>query len=80
MTPAYTIKLGFIYQKMRVQAHKIDNSILKTYSMALTSLLLKNSLERVQFLKTTFLWANTSITMVLKMLFLSHSIYTFGLI
>lgn len=71
MTLAYILKLGFITQKTSVRAQKIDGSILETYDMVSASFLFKDSLEKVQFFDKTFLLANTSLEVVLGMLFFS---------
>lgn len=48
----------------------MDDSSLKTYNMALTKFLIKDSLEKIWFIEEMFLLTNTSIEVVLGMLFL----------
>ncbi len=73
MTLAYVAKLGLTTRKTNVGAQKIDSSPLKTYGIVSASLLLQDSLGRVWFFEETFLLADTSIEMVLEMLFLALS-------
>ncbi len=73
MTPAYIAKLGFITWKINVGAQKIDGSLLGIHNMVLVVFSLQNSLGRVQFFEKTFLLADISIKMVLKMPFPSLS-------
>lgn len=73
MTMAYTTKFDFIIWKISVGTLKINSSLLKTYNMILTSFLLHDSLERIWFFEETFLLADTSMEVVLKILFLSLS-------
>ncbi len=67
------MKLGFTAWKTSVRAQKIDGLLLETYSMVSASFSLQNSLGRVWFFEETFLLADTSIKVVLGMLFLSFS-------
>lgn len=69
--PVYIAKLGFIIRKVSVKAQNIDGMALETYGMVLASFLLQNSLGRVWFFEETFLLADTSMKVVLRMLFLS---------
>ncbi len=71
MTPAYTVKLGLTIQKTSIGAQKIDGLSLETYSMTSASFSLQDSLGRVWFFEETFLLADTSIKVVLGMLFLA---------
>lgn len=71
MTLAYTIKLGFSNRKTSVGAQKIDSLLLETYCIVSASFSLLDDLERVWFFEKTFLLVNTSMKVVLKMLFLS---------
>ncbi len=73
MTPAYTTKIGHIAGKTSVEAQKIDGSPLETYGMASARFSLHDSLGRVWFFEETFLLADTSMEVVLGILFLSLS-------
>ncbi len=71
MTSAHTMKLGLTTRKTSIGAQKIDGSPLKTYNMVLASFSLQDSQWRFRFIEKTFLLANTSIKVVLGMLFLA---------
>lgn len=73
ITPAYTTKLGLNIQKTNIRAQKIDGLPIEIYSMVSASLSLQNSLERVWFFEKTFLLADTSIELILRISFLSFS-------
>ncbi len=73
MIPAYAKKLGLTAQKTSVGAQKIDVLLLETYGMVLASFSLQDSLGRVWFFGKTFLLANTSMKVVLRMPFLALS-------
>ncbi len=73
ITLAYTAELGFTTRKTYVGAQKIDRLALETYDMTSASFLLQDSLGRVRFFEETFLLVNTSIEVVLGMLFLTLS-------
>ncbi len=73
MTPAYAAELGLTNQKTSVGAQKIDGSLLETYGMVSASFSLQDSLGRVRFFEETFLLADTSMEVVLRMLFLTLS-------
>ncbi len=73
MTPAYVAELGLTARKTSGGAYKIDDLALKTYGMASASFLLQDSLRRVRFFEETFLLADTSMEVVLRMPFLSPS-------
>ena len=47
ITPAYTVKLGFITQKTSVRAPKIDGLLLETYGIALSRFSVQDSLKEV---------------------------------
>lgn len=70
MTPAYVAMLGLTTWKTSIRAQKIDSLTLETYGMALASFSLQDSKKMVRFFKETFLLANTSMEMVIKILFL----------
>ncbi len=73
MTPAYATRLGFTTRKTSIGAQKIDGSPLETYGMASARFSIQDSLERVRFFEETFLLADTSMEVVLKIPFLSLS-------
>ncbi len=71
MTPAFVARLGLITRVTNVGAKKIDGSPLETYGMASAEFLLQDNLEKVRFFEETFLLADTSVEVVLRMPFLS---------
>ncbi len=73
MTPAYIAELGFTTWKTSIEVQKIDGLLLETYGMASASFSLQNSLGRVWFFKITFLLTDTSMEVVLGILFLAFS-------
>ncbi len=73
MTLAYVAELGLTTQKTSVRAQKIDGLSLETYSMALASFSLQDSLKTVWFFEETFLLTDTSMEVVFRMPFLSFS-------
>lgn len=72
MNPVYAAKLVLITRKIDVSAQKIDGSVI-TYGMAIASFPLQDKLGKGRFLKKTFLLTDTSMKVVLGMLFLSFS-------
>lgn len=73
MTSAYVAKVGLITWKTSVGAQKIDGLLLKIYDMASTKFSIQNSLEKIWFFEEIFLLVNTSIEVILEMLFLTFS-------
>ena len=73
MTPVYAKKLGLRTRKTDVGAQKINSSLLKTYGMIIAAFQMKNKLGRARFFQETFLLADISMKVVLKMLFLTFS-------
>ncbi len=73
MIPAYIVKLGLTTWKTNVRAQKIDSSPLETHGMTLARFSLQDSLEKVRFFEETFSLTDTSIKVVLGMLFLTLS-------
>lgn len=73
MLLAYTQKLGFQIWTTNIGTQKIDESTLKIFEMVIASFQVKNKLGRDFFFQKTFLVANTSIKVVLGMLFLTFS-------
>ncbi len=73
MTPAYASEVGLTTRKTSVGAQKIDGLPLETHGMTSARFLLQDSLKRVWFFEETFLLADTSMEVVLGMLFLTFS-------
>lgn len=70
---AYMAKLGLKIQLIDVKIQKIDCSTLEIFDMVLVSFQVKNKLGQPLLLQKIFLVANTNVTMILGMLFLTHS-------
>lgn len=73
MTPSFTAKQGLKPMSINVSVPKIDGSLLETYGMTLVVFSVRKSLRKVWFFEKTFLLVNTSMKMVLRMLFLFFS-------
>ncbi len=73
MTPAFAAKLSLSTRPTGVGVQKIDGSPLATYGMAVTAILLQDSLGKLWFFEETFLLAETSMKVVLGMPFLAFS-------
>ena len=73
MTPAYAKQLGLQVQKTDVRVQKIDNSSLQTFGMFIAGFKVEDKLGRARFFQKSFLLAETSIEVVLRMLFLTFS-------
>ena len=73
MIPAYIKKLGFRIRKTDVSAQKIDESTLETYGMVIADFQVQDKFEKARFFQETFLMADTSVEIVLRMLFLAFS-------
>ena len=73
MTPAYASKLGPKARHIDVGAQKIDGLTLETFGMVLVSFQVKDKLGRARFFQESFLLADTSVEVVLRMLFLTLS-------
>lgn len=80
MTLAYATKLNLIVQKTSVEAHKIDGLSLEIFSIVVASFLLKNSQDKDQFFPKTFLLGDTSMEVILGMLFWSSAIQIFSFV
>lgn len=78
MLPIYIKKLGFPIWKINISTQKIDKSILKIFKIAITNFQVKNMLKTLVFFRKTFLIANTSIKVVLKILFFIFSNINIG--
>lgn len=73
MHPAHAAKLSLSVRKTDIGTQKIDGSPLETFGMVIKGFSLQDKLGRVRFFQETFLLANTSIEVVLGMLFLTLS-------
>ncbi len=71
MTLAYIVKLGLTSWKTSIEVQIINDSPLETHGMALTRFLFQDSLGRVRFFEETFLLTDTSIEIILEILFLA---------
>lgn len=69
----FIAKLGFTSSPTNVGTQKINGLLLETYAIILASFLLQKTLEKVQFFEGTFLRTDTSMKMIVKMLFLKLS-------
>ena len=73
MTPTYTAKLGLTLNPTNVSVQKINRLVLKTYKMTTARFLVIDKLGQIKFFEKTFLLANTSIEVVLGILFFSFN-------
>ena len=73
MTLAYIAQLGFKVQKTDVNAQKIDEFLLKIYSIAIVAFQIFDKLGHSYFFQKTFLLAEISIKIFLGILFLTFS-------
>lgn len=67
---AFTTIFSLTTRMKNLEARNLDGSLFKMYSIVLVVFFVPNSPTRVQFFKETFLLAETSIKIVLGMLFL----------
>lgn len=63
------LTLGFQVCQTNIKAQQIDSSTFKIFKMILASFQIENNLKRVWFFQQTFLLTDTSIEIILKMLF-----------
>lgn len=70
MTPAYASKLGLKVRSTNIGAQKINGSTLETFEMTLASFWVKNKLGQARFCQEIFLFANTSVKVILEIPFL----------
>lgn len=73
MILAYTVELGLKIRKTDIGAQKIDGSIFDIFRMVLTNFHVKNKLDKTWFFQKTFLIANTTLEVMLGMLFLKFN-------
>lgn len=65
----YILKLDFKICHVNIEIYKINNSIFKMFKIVLTSFQIKDKLEKAQFLHKIFLLADTSLKIMLNILF-----------
>lgn len=70
---AYAKQLGIKTQQINVEAQKIDSLSLKTFKIIIAIFQVVNKLGRVKFFQETLLLAETSMKVVLRMLFFTLS-------
>ena len=70
MQPAYATKLGLCTRKIDLGIQKIDGFYLDSFEIVIADCLVNNKLERVRFFQETFLLANISLEMDLRIPFL----------
>lgn len=77
LTLAYIAKLSFAIRFINISTQKINGLALKTYKMVIIAFYIQNNFgKKKRFFRKIFLLADTSMEMVLKMLFLSlNNIY-----
>ena len=73
MNPAFADKLGLSISPTGIGAQKIDSSALKPYGMTIAGFSIQDKLGRARFFEKTFLLADTSMEVVLRMPFLTFS-------
>lgn len=73
MTPAYAVVLGLSVCLIDIETKRVDGSILSTYCMILVNFQLKDKWWQLQVFKKTFLMSDTTMKIILKMLFLTFS-------
>ena len=73
MPPAYIAKLGLKVWPSNVGAQKINSLLLRTLGMVIANFSIKNKLGRARFFQKSFLQANTSMEIILEILFLIFS-------
>ncbi len=69
----YIAKLGLAICKINIKVQKIENLPLMFYSIVIIGFWLQNKLEKIQVFDKTFLLADITIEMILKILFLSFN-------
>ena len=73
ITPAYAKQLSLQVSITDVGAQKIDGLLLRTFGMVIAGFQVKDKLDRAQFFQESFPLAETSMEVVLGMLFLVFS-------
>ena len=70
IAPAYAKKPGLRIRKTNIGAQKIDGSTLETYGMIIADFQVQDKFGKARFFQETFLVADTSIEVILRILFL----------
>ena len=73
MTLGYASKLGLKVRPTNIKAQKIESFTLKTFGMILASFQMENTHKRTRFFQETFLLADFSIEVVLRIPFLTFN-------
>ena len=73
MTPAFASKLGIKVCSTNVGGQKINGSTLQTFRMVLANFQVEDKLARAHFFQELFILADTTVEVVLDMLFLTLS-------
>lgn len=73
MIPRFTLDLNLSIWKTNVNAHKIDDILLRTYRITRAAYFVKDKSGQVWFFKETFLLTDTSIEVILGMPFFFFS-------
>ena len=73
MTLAYAKQLGLLVWKIDIGAQKIDSSSLWTFGIVIANFQIEDKLGRARFFQESFLLAETSMEVVLGMLFLAFN-------
>ena len=71
MIPGYALKLGLKICPTNVEGQKIDGSTLEMFEMVLARFQVEDTLEGARFFQETFLLADLSVEVVLRMPFLT---------
>lgn len=64
-------RLGLTTPQISFNVQKIDSFVFKIYSMVIERFLIENKSSKISFLDKTFLLADTSIEVVLRMIFIA---------
>lgn len=73
MTLAYALELSYKVCQTNIKAQKINGSTFKIFEMVLASFEVEDKFKKAYFFQETFLLANTSVKIVLGMLFFIFS-------
>ena len=73
MTPAYVKQPSLQVRKTDVKTQKIDGLLLRTFEMVIAGFQEEDKLSKAWFFQESFLLAETSMEVVLRMLFFTFS-------
>ena len=73
ITSIFAVKLSFVTQKTDIGTQKLDGLLLATYEMVLAGFSIQDKFGKIWFFEKTFLLAETSMVIVLRMLFFTFS-------